>query len=315
MRRWLRRVVSAVTMNWPLKLVALVVAVGLWWGVNRQNVVERILEVPVQYQMGHARMVVLRGPQRVQLTVQGPASVVRALTPDQFLLSITLDRFEPGERIVHLAPEMVQHRVPRIRVARIRPAQVTLVLDSLTTKSVPVQPQFVGTPAPGFRLTQVTTEPTTVTAEGPASLADRVHAALTEPVNIHMRTQSFQTTVQVGVDSPEWRVVEPREVRVAVQIEEVTEAVRLRLPVEVTGLPVGWTFTPRQVEGTFWVPRSKQALFESDPPRVTAHWAGGTPQPGQTVTLAVEWPAALQGTIARWSIQPDTVRLYPRRRK
>lgn len=315
MHRWLRWTASAVTRNWPLKLVALVTAVGLWWGVNRQNVVERILDVPVQYQIGNARMVVLRGPQRVQLTVQGPASVVRTLTPDQFLLSIALDRLEPGERIVHLAPDMVQHRVPRVRVSRVRPAQVTLMVDALTTKSVPVQPQFVGTPAPGFRLTQVTTDPTTVTAEGPASLADRVHAALTEPVNIHMRTQSLQTTVQVGVDSPEWRVVEPREVRVAVQIEEVTEPVRLRLTVEVADLPAGWTFTPRQVEGTFWVPRSKQALFESDPPRVTARWVGGRPQRGQAVTLTVEWPEALQGAIARWRLQPDAVRLVPRRRK
>lgn len=314
MHQWFRWVATVVTRNWSLKLVALVTAVGLWWGVNRQNVVERILDVPVQYQMGNARMVVLRGPQRVQLTVQGPASVVRALTPDQFLLSIALDRFEPGERIVHLAPDMVQHRVPRIHVSRIRPAQVTLLLDALTTKSVPVQPQFVGTPAPGFRLTQVTTEPTTVTAEGPASLADRVHAALTEPVNIHMRTQSLQTTVQVGVDSPEWRVVEPREIRVAVQIEEVTEVVRLRLPVEAVGLPAGWTFTPRQVEGTFWVPRSKQALFESDPPRVVARWAGDIPQRGEVVTLTVEWPEALQGAIARWRLQPDVVRLVPRRR-
>ncbi len=315
MHRWLRWTTSAVTRNWPLKLVALVTAVGLWWGVNRQNVVERILDVPVQYQIGNARMVVLRGPQRVQLTVRGPASVVRTLTPDQFLLSIALDRLEPGERIVHLIPDMVQHRVPRVRVSRIRPAQVTLMLDALTTKSVPVQPQFVGTPAPGFRLTQVTTDPTTVTAEGPASLADRVHAALTEPVNIHMRTQSLQTTVQVGVDSPEWRVVEPREVRVAVQIEEVTEPVRLRLPVEVAGLPAGWTFTPQQVEGTFWVPRSKQALFESDPPRVAARWAGGRPQRGQAVTLTVEWPEALRGAVARWRLQPDAVRLVPRRRK
>ncbi len=313
--RWFRWVATAVTRNWSLKLVALVTAVGLWWGVNRQNVVERILDVPVQYQMGNARMVVLRGPQRVQLTVQGPASVVRALTPDQFLLSIALDRLEPGERIVHLAPDMVQHRVPRIHISRIRPAQVTLLLDALTTKSVPVQPQFVGTPAPGFRLTQVTTEPTTVTAEGPASLADRVHAALTEPVNIHMRTQSLQTTVQVGVDSPEWRVVEPREVRVAVQIEEVTEVVRLRLPVKAVGLPAGWTFTPQQVEGTFWVPRSKQALLESDPPRVVAHWAGDTPQRGEVITLTVEWPEALQGAIARWRLQPDAVRLVSRRRR
>ncbi|MCS7312449.1 MAG: CdaR family protein [Acidobacteria bacterium] len=315
MHRWFRRVVAAVTRNGSLKLVALVVAVGLWWGVNRQNVVERILDVPVQYQVGNARMVVLRGPQRAQLTVQGPASVVRALTPDQFLLSIALDRFEPGARIVHLAPDMVQHRVPRIRVSRIRPAQVTLVLDALTTKSVPVQPQFVGTPAPGYRLTQVTTEPTTVTAEGPASLVDRVHAALTEPINIHMRTQSLQTTVQVGVDSPEWRVVEPRAVRVVVQIEEVTEAVRLRLAVEAVDFPAGWTFTPRQVEGTFWVPRSKQALFESDPPQVVARWTGGTPQRGQAVTLTVEWPEALRGTIARWRLQPDIVRLVPRWRK
>ncbi|GBC84960.1 hypothetical protein HRbin11_01397 [bacterium HR11] len=314
MHRWFRWVATAVMRNWSLKLVALVTAVGLWWGVNRQNVVERILDVPVQYQMGNTRMVVLRGPQQVQLTVQGPASVVRALTPDQFLLSIALDRFEPGERIVHLAPDMVQHRVPRIHVSRIRPAQVTLLLDALTTKSVPVQPQFVGTPAPGFRLTQVTTEPTTVTAEGPASLADRVHAALTEPVNIHMRTQSLQTTVQVGLDSPEWRVVDPREVQVTVQIEEVTEPVRLRLPVEVAGLPVGWTFTPRQVEGTFWVPRSKQALFESDPPRVTARWAGEAPRRGQALGLTVEWPESLRGAIARWRLQPDAVRLVPRRR-
>jgi YbbR domain-containing protein len=314
MERWFHSLISTVMLNWPLKLVALVTAVGLWWGVNRQNVVDRILDIPVQYQMGNTRRVVLRGPRQVQLTVQGPASVVRTLTPDQFLLSIALDRLEPGERVVYLNPEMVQHRVPRIRVSRIRPAQVTLVLDSLMTKSVPVQPQFVGTPAPGFRLTQVTIEPTTVTVEGPASLADRVHAALTEPVNIHMRTQSLQMMVQVGLDSPEWRVVDPREVRVVVQIEEVTEPVRLRLPVEVVGLPAGWTFTPRQVEGTFWVPRSKQAQFESDPPRVTAHWTGGTPQRGQIVALGIEWPEDLRGAIVRWRLQPDTVRLYPGKR-
>ncbi len=316
MRRTIVRLVQWMQRDWMLKVLALVIATGLWYVVTRQNLTDTMLEVSVQYRLKNPRMVILRGIQKVNITVRGPASILQNLTPEQFSIFIPIDQQKPGERIIHLVPEMVHSRIPGIQILHIRPAELTLFIDLLTTKTVPVQPQFVGTPAPGFQLTDVRVEPGQVRVEGPASLADRVHAAFTEPVNIHMRRQSFHTIVQVGVPHPEWRVIDPQQVDLQVTIEEITEPVKVTLIVETEGLPSGWTVQPRTVVGTFWVPRSKRAVFDTFRPRAIVRWLeGDRPKHGLELSIEVVFPEEIGPFIKRWSLSQETVTLIRQRRR
>lgn len=166
-----------------LKLMSLIIAVLMWYGVARDPVSEVALRVPVEFS---------RAPQsldytsdvlpQAQILLRGPARVLRDVAPESVHLAVDLQGATPGEHTYDLAPNQV--RVPHgIEVMQVTPTRLRLVFDKRETRQVTVLARVVGTLPPGYHIASVVVVPPVLTISGPARHVDAIENALTDTVD------------------------------------------------------------------------------------------------------------------------------------
>lgn len=126
--------------------------------------------------------------------------------------------------------------------------------------------EWVGEPAPGYRLLSVTADPPSILVEGRPALVNRLTSVTTEPIDINGLTQTFEQTAVL--DLPEGLSVDPEQiVTVRIEVEPIlTTSTFIRVP-ERRGLRSGFeaTVEPTQVRVVVFGPLPVlDALAESD---------------------------------------------------
>lgn len=346
-------------------LLALVLAVVIWTNATQAEdpVRTRFLEVPLEYVGLPADTVLVDADARqvVQIRLEGPDSILEALTPEEFAATADLSRVPSGERVAvdivvtggrpgatisFITPEaidvLLEQQVarevpveldlrgtvarghnqreplldpPSIRVSgaesRVNEldfALVTVFLNSTAetlvessqpifydlagrvasvtgltlssdevTVTVPVEEaagfadklvtvEWLGEPAPGYRLLSVTADPPSVLVEGRPALVNRLTSVTTEPIDINGLTQTYEQAAVL--DLPEGVSVDPEQiVTVRIEVEPIlTTSTFIRVP-ERRGLRSGFEamMEPSQVRVVVFGPLPVlDALAESD---------------------------------------------------
>lgn len=211
------------TAPWPfrhfgLKTVSVAIAAILWLFVSGDEVVERGLRVPLEFQQFPDGLEMMgEAPSLVDVRVRGASSALSLIGPGDIVAQLDLKSARPGRRLYQLTPEQV--RVPYgVQVVQVAPTTVALGFEASQSKIVPVVPAVEGDPAPGFVVGKVSVEPPTVEVIGPQSAIDRVTEALTEPVNVAGSSQAVSDGVTVGFQDAALRMKAPRQARVTVEV-------------------------------------------------------------------------------------------------
>lgn len=240
----------------PLRLASLALAVGLWFVIAGKQTAERGLAVPVELRNVPRDLELTGDPvNTVDVRVRASPGLIDSLDSGKILATIDLAGANEGERIVQLTPDQI--RVPfGFRVVKIAPAILTLNLEKIERKIVPVRPRLIGRPAPGFEVAEVTSDPATVTVAGPRSRVQEIESAFTEPVSVDGLDRTVQEPVNVGLEDPLLRIEGGSRVRVTARLREAHET--------------------RTFEGLRVVVRGRAARL--DPSRVTVVVAGPAPQ-------------------------------------
>lgn len=345
--------------------LALILAIAIWTNATQAEdpVRTSFLEVPLQYVGLPADTVLVDADARevVQIRLEGPDSVLKALTPEEFTATVDLSLVpsgetveveivvsggRPGATISFITPEaidvLLEQQVTRdvpveldlrgtvarghnqeeplldpptirvsgaeSRVSELDFALVTVFLNSTVetlvessqpvfydlagrvasvtglelssaevTVTVPVEEaagfadklvtvEWVGEPAPGYRLLSVTADPPSVLVEGRPALVNRLTSVTTEAIDINGLTQTFEQTAVL--DLPEGLSVDPEQiVTVRIEVEPIlTTSTFIRVP-ERRGLRSGFeaTMEPTQVRVVVFGPLPVlDALAESD---------------------------------------------------
>ena len=176
MNRFFRRLVH----NWPLKLAATGLAVLLYAGV--------VLSQNTQTYSGAIRVDVIgQPPGTVLLSPIPPVTLVRYFAPPDvnpvtstFVASVDLSGVDPRAGTSSVAVT-VQSVDPRINVLGSEPQFVSVRLERLRTKIVPVRVEL-GPLASGLDLGETSVKPTSVTVSGPESAVAQVAAARADVV-------------------------------------------------------------------------------------------------------------------------------------
>jgi YbbR domain-containing protein len=93
------------------------------------------------------------------------------------------------------------------------------VARELANVTLPVVPQVVGAPAPGYRISSVIVEPLVVTYSGEESIVTQLQTAQTEPIDVSGRTSDLEA--MVGFDLPDGVSVSGSDTaRVVITIEQ-----------------------------------------------------------------------------------------------
>lgn len=211
------------TTPWPfrhfgLKTLSVGLAVLLWLFVSGDEVVERGLRVPLEFQQFPDGLEMMgEAPSLVDVRVRGASSALSQLGPGDIVAQLDLKSAGAGRRLYQLTPEQV--RVPYgVQVVQITPPTLALAFETSLTRSVPVVPAVEGDPSPGFVVGQVVVDPPTVEVVGPKSSVERVTEALTEPVSVGGASASVADSVTVGFQDASLRLKTPRQARVTVEI-------------------------------------------------------------------------------------------------
>jgi YbbR domain-containing protein len=214
---------------WPfrhvgLKLLSVGLAVLLWMFVSGEATVERGLRVPLELQQMPAELE-LQGelPALVDVRVRGGSDTLSRMAAGDIVAVIDVHTARPGQRLFQLTPEQV--RAPfGVQVLQVGPSSVAMVFERTATKQVPVVPSVEGTPAPGFVVGTVTSDPQTVEVTGPETAVASATEATTEPVSVAGAREAVNDRVTVGFLDPTLRLKDPRPA--SVHIEIVTPAAR-----------------------------------------------------------------------------------------
>ena len=170
--------------NWEGKLLALGIAVFVWFLVVNADHRQLAFAAPVEY-VGVPAGMVLVGDRRESVDVQVDAArwAVARLTPAAVRVRIDLTGLKPGDNSVPVSPTEVDTPVGVV-VTRISPAWIRVRLAEAMTRSVRVVPHVVGTPAPGHAISKVEVAPSAIELKGPRSTMDAEDVVETLPVDV-----------------------------------------------------------------------------------------------------------------------------------
>jgi hypothetical protein len=183
-----RRAISAVTTRLPLKFTAIAFAVVLWAIVSVEEPSEAFIDVLLQPVPNDSSIVVRRPLPRVQALVVGRARDVFRLAAQPPVIRTPITADAPETLTVRLTPDIVE--LPAEINARVRdvlPASITLHLDVLAEKVVPVASVFAIEHDTGFTISgPVVLDPDSVTIAGPRALVDDMDSVYTRRTVVHV---------------------------------------------------------------------------------------------------------------------------------
>jgi YbbR domain-containing protein len=212
-----------VTRPWPfrhfgLKLVALGLAVLLWMTVAGEEMVERVMRVPLELQQFPSGLEITGDvPTTVDVRVRGGSGVLSRVGPGDVVAMLDLRTARRGQRLFPVTPEQV--RVPfGIQVVQILPSAVAMAFERSATRQVKVVPAVDGRPSPGYVVGPSTVDPVTVEIVGPESAVNRATEAMTEPVSVAGARTQVREIVSIGMRDPTLRLKTPRLATVTVSI-------------------------------------------------------------------------------------------------
>ncbi len=188
--------------KWPknliLKLLSLCFALFLWYFVVGEDKVDRTIFVPLEIvNLPEDLVIANQFKKELEVTVNGPRSLIKSLDRRTITRSVNLAEALPGTRVVR--NDKGSMSFPRgVRVLRVQPAHVILLLDKLISKSLHIKAVTTGNTPKGYDISSITLEPPAITVIGPTKiLADR-NLLSTNPIDLSSLTQA--NTINVGLN-------------------------------------------------------------------------------------------------------------------
>ena len=205
--------------NAGLKLLSLALAVALWAAVGSDPVTEATFRVPLEFTNVPANLEVLTDQPSVQLWARGPSHAVRQAEPGDFVVRLNVaPSGRPGERTFSLDPASVTAPAS-LQVVELNPSQVRVSLERTASREVPIEPQFSGEPAPGYRMRAFRLKPSLAQIAGPGSHVSPITTATTDPIDLTQLSATKTLRTNVYIPDPLVRFLQPRAVEVTVEIE------------------------------------------------------------------------------------------------
>ncbi len=199
----IRRIPTPNFLNWPnnwgLKLISFIFALLLWYFVVGEDKVDTTIFIPVEI-VNLPRDLVISNQFKKQLeaTVSGPRGLISSINRQRITKTINLAKATPGTIVIRNEPETIQF--PRgVTVSRIQPTHITLLIDELIEKELPVQAKTTGDPANGHELAGIIFEPQLIKISGPKAIVGREKLLTSKPIDISglKRPTSIQVPLEL----------------------------------------------------------------------------------------------------------------------
>ncbi len=211
--------------NLKMKAFALVLAFVSWHAIRQTISFETtISDVPIEIKVGAGWAVLDQSDSFAEIVMRGAQEDIRQIDSKQLKVALDLSADSvAGPVPADITPNDVKG-IRSVRIIRVKPDHVRVILDREAEKLVPVNSRAVGKPFYG-EVDQITCEPAAVLIRGPARQLARTDWVSTEPVDVENRVQSFTRRSHVLPPSAvQPYQIEPPDVLVHVVITEKSES-------------------------------------------------------------------------------------------
>ena len=200
---------------WPVKILALAAAVLLFVFNRMSNLEQLVFELPLEVILPDGY--VLADPLRTQavVTVRGEVDgSLRHVTADQFRAYVDLTRFRrEGTFVATVAyGRRDAAQLADAFVDRVEPTEVTVSLERVAERSLPVVANIAGSPEKGYSLSQYTITPPVVRLRGPRTVVENTTSVMTEEIDLQGITGDYKTRIGLVHSSPLVSFVGPSRV-------------------------------------------------------------------------------------------------------
>jgi len=187
-----------ITNDARLKLVSVVLATFTWFFVKGITSDWRLIEgVPLEVRARTGLTVLQSSANTVNVVVRGTRDDVRQVTRQDLSAVVDLSQDDRvGPITVKLTPKSIRHS-RRVQVSEIDPAEVTVNVDEMIERALPVQPQFTGELPANLSIERMVTEPPTIRVRGPKTLLNEMTSISTLPIDKSGRRTSFRERVEL----------------------------------------------------------------------------------------------------------------------
>lgn len=214
--------------NLKTLLWALVLALAVWVAAvtAADPDEERTLPAPIQVEVvGQDSGLVVSSeyPKQVAVSLRAPVSVWERLDNDPASVRAILDLsgLSSGEHAVNM---QVQVNERPVKIVSVTPANVTLFLEPVATRTVAVELSIAGQPATGYQSGEPSLDPLQVVVAGPESLVNTVTRARIA-INLDGLREAIDRSIPVDLLNEDGQVVRglsvsPQEVQVNLAITQ-----------------------------------------------------------------------------------------------
>jgi YbbR domain-containing protein len=244
--------------DWALKLLALVITFGLWFGVTGLSTpTTKRFTVPLVPSISNNAEITNTPIEEVDIVISGDKRKIDQINRSDLVASLDLTDVPPGDRVVSLTPANVFVALPQgIKLDEVQPSRIAIKLEAVEEKEIEVRAQTDGQPAVGFEVYTSLVQPARVRVRGPAGFIKTLDFIETDRIDLSGRKEEFTARqVPVSVANPKAAVLNT-VVDVYIRIGE--RRVEKRYSIAVPGSPA------RTATFTIFGPRSLLAQLRSD---------------------------------------------------
>lgn len=295
--RWLRALLFE---DWGLKLLALLITVGLWYAVTAQRApaTVRLRSVPLEFLLPENIEISNDPVEDVDVTLEGSQGKLADINARNLVARADVTMLKPGDRVARLTEKNVLMDLPDgVRIVDLTPRSVTLRLEPVVEREVPVEARFEGELPEGFLRTGVQINPSTVRVRGPESHVQAIDKAYTETISLEGQRESL-TLPQIAVDIPD-RKVSPLASSVAVRVEISEQRVEKRFTAIPVRSAVGGQVRPAVATVGLRGPRSAIESLKTEEIRVVLEV-----REDGSFAPRLALPRGLEGRVELFSISP-----------
>ena len=259
MEKLVRQIIAKVSSyrrpkNWVLKLVSLFFALFLWYFVVGEDKVDMNVTLPVEIvNLPRDLIISNQFKKQIEVTISGQRSLIRGMAEQHISRSIDLSKATPGTIVIQNDPDSIS--LPRgLSILRVQPPTLTLLLDRLIQKELPIKPILVGKVHKDFRLDSVTVDPLTLKISGPQTILDQEENLKTVPIVINDLSESAVKQVSLALKN-----------EISDHIGEPVVAVRLNL----SPLKKEMKFTDIPIDFEHDKGKQTEIIYRLSPPKVS----------------------------------------------
>lgn len=230
--------------NFGFKIVALVMALLLWFHVATEKVYEYTKSFPVKISNTPKDLILSEEvPEEVQVKIRGKGKeLIKLLLTEGKNVQIDIGNFRVGESDYTIKPGEIP--IPdglELKAEEIlSPKSIKINLDHLIEKKVPIRSQITVLPKDGYlQVGEVTLAPREVVISGPVGVVRKIDSIHTEKKML--KEAAGPISDQIGLTLPKGYDLKLslKQVNFSVNVQKAMEKEIPNVPVEVVNLPWG----------------------------------------------------------------------------